>query len=710
MRGDAPGREPLEAAPGGTDAAPAQGHRGFELLARGLEASAAGEASIPPELLLNMELSNLAFQERVLDLAADRSYPLLERVRFVSIFGSNMDEFFMTRVAGFQRQLGMKNEKRTLDGLLPIEQLQSIRGRVDDLFSRVYGEILPELSVGLRTASIEIVRAEELREEERRSIRYVYGTSLHDLLSPLPVSSGVYFPHVRNLRPTLAVRLRRSTGEERMVLVTLPDSVPLLVALPGGRRFLPLEDVVRMSLPGMFYDAEILGAHAFRATRSGNLTVQPDGSLDVVEVVEENVARRPFAPVVRLEVEEGMPSSVESLLLRELSAEAFGRSSHLGASDVYRAAGILDLKRLQIMASLPLDDLRFPRRQAKTPIPREAPFFERIRRRPVLMEYPRHAFGATLGRFIREAADDPLVEEIRVTLYRTNRSSTIVRLLQRARRRGKRVVVFIEVKASFDEHRNIEWGRSLEGAGIRVLYGPPSLKVHAKIALIRRREDEGLVTYSYIGTGNLNAATASAYTDLGLFTADPAIGDELVDLFEALADEEARGEYGALLVAPFNMRRRFLDLIARETRHAREGVPAAITAKLNGIADREIIAALYDASRAGVRIDLVVRGICSLRPGVPGWSENIRVVANAGRYLEHSRIYRFENAGDPEYYIGSADWRGRNLSRRVEVVVPVRRASHRRVLDTILEDRLNDPSGWDLLPSGVHLRRSATAG
>jgi polyphosphate kinase len=682
--------------------------RGHELIDRALQRATPGPAQLPEGAMLNMELSNLAFQERVLELASDASYPLLERVRFVSIFGSNLDEFFLTRVAGFKRQLALGNRKRTLDGILPTEQLRLIRERADGLLNLVYREILPGLYAELREHGIEILRAGELSDGECAALHWQYGPNLDTLLTPLPVDRGRPFPHVRNLRPALIVQLRAGGAPEQLYVLALPGDAPALVPLFGGRRFVPLEEVLRMDLARLFAGSEVSGAYLFRVTRSGNLSLDPDAPQDIVSVVEAGVALRPFQPVVRLEVEEAMPPALEERLRGEFAEEAKGRSSHLGGEDVYRVAGLVDLMRLEQVATLPIPELRFPAQRRTTPVPSDVPMFERIRQEPVLVRFPRHTFEGTVERFIREAAADADVEEIRITLYRTSRNSRIVRLLSAAHRRGKRVVAFVEVKASFDERRNIEWARSLEAVGIQVLYGPPSLKVHAKVALVRRREGGQLTTYSYIGTGNLNAATAGAYTDLGLLTADSAVGAELLDVFDALADEPAVGEFRHLVAAPFNMRQRFVTLIERETEHARAGRGGRITAKLNGIADREVIAALYAASRAGVRIDLVVRGICSLRPGVEGLSENIRVVSNAGRYLEHSRIFRFRNGGDPEHFIGSADWRGRNLSRRVEVIVPVHLPPHRRALDRILAERLRDGRAWDLQPSGEYRRRGAS--
>jgi polyphosphate kinase len=613
---------------------------GHALIRNALERASPGRIRLPDGSLLNMELSNLAFQERVLELAADDSFPLLERVRFVSIFGSNLDEFFMTRVAGFQRQLGRENEKRTLDGIRPDEQLALIRTRVRALLDLVYLEVLPTLWSLLNEHGIEIIERTALSETDRRALRWQYGGNLEALLTPMIVSAGDRVPHVRNLRPALAVQISGAAAE-CLGIIALPGDAPHLVPLEGGRRFIPLEEVLRANLAGLFPGRDVGDAHLFRVTRSGNLSLQATDDASIVDLVEESIAMRPFEPVTRLEVAAGTPGWMEDRLLGDFIADARDHTSRLEKEDAYRIPGLIDLKRLEAVASLPISGLRFGQTRRRTPIPPRTSIFDRIAERPVLVRFPRHGFQGTVGRFIAEAAGDPDVEEIRITLYRTNRSSPIVRVLQRAHLAGKRVVAVVEVKASFDERRNIEWGRSLEAAGIRVLYGSESLKVHAKMAVVRRREPAGLATYSYIGTGNLNAATAATYTDLGILTADPDIGAEILDVFDALADLPAVGVYPNLLVAPFNLRDRFMELIRRETEHAAAGREAGITCKLNGVADKQIIGALYEASGAGVPIDLVVRGICSLRPGVDGLSERIRVVGNAGRHLEHSRIFRF---------------------------------------------------------------------
>lgn len=656
--------------------------------------------------MLNMELSNLAFQRRVVELADDPDVPLLERVRFLSILGSNLDEFYMTRVAGFKRQIALGNTKKTLDGLTPDEQLRVIGVEARELLDQAYRRTYPALMEALSAHDVGLVHRDSLTAADRRYLHTNYTAQLDAIITPLLMMADGTFPHIRNLRPALIVVLGEGSPE-RYAVIELPGDIPRLVPLPGGRRFIPLEDVIRASLPRLLDERPIEASYLFRVTRSGNLNLDSDNLDDLIEAVAETVARRPFQPAVRLEIDHAIPSAVEDFLLRQLKEEARTRVSHLDESDVYRIDGLIDLNRLAQIAALPIPELRYRKVKRTTPLRRGTSIFDQLRGKDVLLRFPKHSFEATVERFVQEAATDPAVESICITLYRTNRSSRIVRLLRRAHRNGKQVMAMIEVKASFDESRNIEWARTLEAAGIRVLYGPPSLKVHAKIASVLRREEDGIRIYTYIGTGNLNAATAAAYTDLGLLTADPVLGAELAGLFRTMAGEEGRSRYDQLIAAPFNMRRRFLELIDRETEHALAGRGGAMTIKLNGIADREIIAALYRASRAGVRIDLNVRGICSLRPGVPGLSENIRVISMAGRFLEHSRIYRFDNAGSPEFYIGSADWRGRNLSRRVEVVTPVHDPRHRETLDQILEHEFNHAFAWELKSDGSYVRRAA---
>ncbi|HUE97018.1 MAG TPA: polyphosphate kinase 1 [Longimicrobiaceae bacterium] len=676
---------------------------GVKILEAAAAEAAAAKVSLDPSWLLNMELSHLEFQDRVVDLAADPGVPLLERVRFLSILGGNLDEFFMTRVAGFKRQIALGNEKKTLDGHSPQEQLRLIHERVRELLARVHSEVMPEIERELAKHGIEIASLDDLGPRERKYLEANYVPQLDAVVSPWRVPKKRPFPHVRNLRPALLVRLA-DDGKERLTVVELPGDVPKLVPLPGGRRLVPLEDVIRMSLPRLLDGLDVTGSYVFRVTRSGNLLQDAENPDDMVEALAETVARRPFQPVVRLEVEAAMPDALSDTLLDRLAREAERRLSALGEEDRFEVDRLVDLRRLDDVASLPIPELRYLKLRRTVPFKPKPSIFAQLRNRDVLVRFPMHSFERSVERFLQEAAVDPAVEAICITLYRTNRASKVVKLLQRAHQQGKEVLAMIEVKASFDERRNIEWARTLEAAGIQVRYGHASLKVHAKIASVRRREGDGVRLYSFVGTGNLNASTAAAYTDLGLLTADRKLGEELAAVFATFEDKAESQSYETLVVAPFNMRQRFLELIEREIEHARAGHGGRMTVKLNGIADREIIAQLYRASSAGVRMDLIVRGICSVRPGIRDVSENIRVISVVGRFLEHSRIFRFDNAGDPEYYIGSADWRGRNLSRRIEVVAPVPSPGHQKILDEILAADLDSPNAWELQPDGRYLR------
>jgi len=526
------------------------------------------------------------------------------------------------------------------------------------------------------------------------------------MLTPLAAGPGHPFPHIRNLRPALCALVRQpDSGVERFVVMEMPGELPRFVDVAASRRFVPLEDVIRTHLGELYPGLEVQGVWSFRVTRSAVMEVDPRAGGDVLRAVEEQVRRRPFQPVVRLEVERDMPDRVRRLLLRELQFEDGRGAATLGEADLYVVDWLVDLRGLRELADLDVPGMHYPPAEPRVPLDPSRPLFEVLREREVMVHFPFDSFEASVERFVLEAADDPEVVAIKLALYRTDRRSRIVEALRRASGRGKQVVALVELTARFDEQRNIEWARYLRAAGIHVIYGVPGVKVHAKVALAVRREEGGLRRYLYVGTGNLNATTAAFYTDYGLLTADAQMGEDLDALFNTLTGFAARPEYRSLLAAPHNMRRRFVQLIEREAVHAREGRGGLIRAKMNGLADRDIITALYAASRAGVRIDLVVRGICALRPGVAGLSENIRIVSILGRYLEHGRIFRFANGGEPEYYIGSADWRTRNLRNRVEVAAPVRDPAHRARLDEILHEQLESPAAWELGSDGTYYQR-----
>jgi polyphosphate kinase len=661
---------------------------------------------LAPGTVLNPELSLLAFNRRVLELAADGDVPLLERVRFLSIFGGNLDEFFRVRVAVFKRQVAQGSEKPGLDGTPPREQLDAVGTRARRLADAAYRLLFDRLVPGLRERGVDVVRRSALERDERAWLRDYYEAEVHPRLTPLAAGPGHPFPHIRNLRPSLVAILREPlTGGERLGVVELPDGLPRFVPLPGGGRFVPLETVIIENLHRLYPGMEVDSASTFRVTRSAELELEAGRPADLLQAVEEEVRRRRFRPVVRVEVEDAMPPRLRDTLLRELRHEAPDRAWPLGDEDVYDVEGLIDLRGLRELASLEMDGAHWTPEEQTEPLDAGVPIVDVLREREVLVEFPRDSFEATVERFVLEAAEDPDVVAVKLALYRTNRKSRIVEALRRASSRGKQVVALVELTARFDEERNIEWARYLRASGIHVVYGLPGLKVHAKVALVVRREAGGVRRYAYVGTGNLNATTASAYTDLGLLTADPGITGEVSELFNVLTGAGGEPQYRLLLVAPHTMRSRFVEMIEREADHARAGRGGHIVAKINGLADREVIAALYRASRAGVRIDLIVRAICALRPGVAGVSETIRVVSILGRYLEHARIFRFANGGDPEYYIGSADWRTRNLSRRVEVAAPVRAPGHRARLDEILRAQLEHPRAWELGSDGTYYQR-----
>ncbi|HUH12440.1 MAG TPA: polyphosphate kinase 1, partial [Longimicrobiales bacterium] len=618
--------------------------------------------------------------------------------------------FFMSRVGAFKRLVAAGDEHVTMDGLTPGEQLDVIAIRARQIMSRAYGLLNNRLLPDLEQEGVAIERWADLGEEDREYVRHTYGDQLEALITPLASDPTHPFPHIRNLRPALAAMVRLSESRsEHFVAVELPGDLPRFVPLPGARRFVPLEDVVEASLSEIYAGLEVVRAHTFRVTRSAKINLDNE-PLDMLQRIEEEVTRRPFQEVVRLEVERSMPPEMRAHLLRELQFQSDERQSTLGEEDVYTVDRLVDLAALEELASLDLPRLRFGPLERHRALDTERGVFEQIAERERLVHFPWDEFETSVERFLMAAAEDPDVVGVKVTVYRTARDSAVVAALRRARENGKDAVAMVELKASFDEQRNIEWARGLEAAGIRVVFSPPRFKVHAKIALVVRREGEQLRRYAYIGTGNLNATTAATYVDVGLFTADPALTQEVNGVFNLLTGYSAGADFAHLLVAPLNMRRRFLALIEREAEHARAGRGGLIRGQLNGLADRRLIGALYHASQAGVEIDLMVREICSLRPGVPGVSENIRVTSLMGRFLQHARIFHFGNGGEPEYFIGSADWRPRNMRERVEVATPVRDPEHRRRLSAILDQALEHPDSWEIRSDGTYVRAGDVIG
>ena len=659
----------------------------------------------------NRELSWLDFNARVLHEARDERTPLLERVKFLAIFSSNLDEFFMVRVAGLKRQVAARVSQTSPDGLTPTQQLDAIWQRVNTLIERQQA-CLADLLDLLGAHEIRLVDVESLTKSEFGALDDYFEREVFPVLTPLALDPGHPFPYISNLTISLAVRLRDpEDGSIHLARVKVPKSLPRWVPVSGrANHFVPLEQVIGTNLGALFPGYDVLSYHAFRLTRYSDLEI-PDAEEpeDLLAAIEEQVFQRRFGEVVRIEVETGMPQDMRDLLLDELRSEDDEQRTPLTERDIVDAGPLLDLGDLMMFASLNVPELKPPPFQASVPPELrnlDRPIFDIIRDGDVLLHHPFDSFTASVERFLEEAANDEQVLAIKMTLYRTSGDTAIVASLIKAAQRGKQVAVLVELKARFDEANNISWARTLEDYGIHVAYGSAALKIHAKTALVVRREPDGVRRYVHLGSGNYNSRTARQYTDVGLLTAAPSIGADVSDLFNSLTGYSRHRMYRKLIVAPSEMRSRFIELIRREAEHARAGRPAHIIAKMNALVDPQVIDELYAASRAGMRIHLLVRGICCLKPEVPGLSENIRVVSIVGRFLEHSRIYYFANGGSPEYYLGSADWMPRNFDRRVEAVTPVEKAAFHERLHALLEMYLSDNrQAWELRSDGRWAQR-----
>ncbi len=684
-----------------------------ELRVPTLPAKALDPARPAPDQFINALLSTIEFNARVLELAEDPRTPLLARLRFLAIVSTNLDQFFMVEIGALHHQVASRDGasgERSPDGLTPPEQLDAVAIRLHPLVARQHHCFRDLVQGPLPEHGIHIREWAELDETDRARLAHRFAGEIVPLLTPkaLTRAPGHAFPHLADRRVSLAVMLRDdANGPPHFAAVELPPSLPRFLATSGGGA-VPLESLVRAQLGALFPGREVVDAYAFRVTRSGDIQLDELGAASFVQAVAEEVRRRPWGPVVRLEVERGMPPELRELLQRELRFEESELGSALGPSDVYAVERPVHLGALSELAAERADPaLDYPPFTARDPFARAPSVCAALDQGDVLVHHPYDSFAATFERFIVEAADDAAVAAIKLTLYRPGGPSALGDALRRAAAAGKDVSVFVELKARFDEELNIGWAQSLEAAGIHVMTGLAALKTHAKIALVVRRTNGHTRRYAHVGSGNYNPDTARLYTDLGLFTADEEITAELHALFNELtgSSRAPRAVFRRLLVAPTNMLDRFLALIAREAEHARAGRGGHIRAKLNGLADCTVIAALYRASQAGVDVHLVVRGACMLRPGVPGLSDRITVTSVLGRFLEHARIYHFANGGDPEYYTGSADWRPRNLRRRIEVVTPVRDPAARARLDQILDRELADPGAWSLRSDGSYLRR-----
>jgi polyphosphate kinase len=659
-----------------------------------------------PPLYLNRELSWLAFNARVLHEAADPRVPLLERLKFLAIFGSNLDEFFMVRVAGLRRQIASGGLHHTPDGLTPAEQLAAIRDRVALLLDdqrRCLVELLHELA----PHGVRLVGMSELTAGERRAIDEHFESQIFPVLTPLAVDPGHPFPYVSNLSLSLAVEVRDPVqGTVHFARVKVPERLSRWVPVPGrAHEYVPLEQVIGENLEALFSGMDVQGWYAFRVTRYSDLEFtnleDPD---DLLASIEERVFERRFGEVIRLEVQDDMPAHLRALLLEELRDADFPAKTALSEADIEEAGHLLDLSDLLELSTLDIAELRDPPFTPSVPPELRDPdrsIFDVIRERDLLVHHPFDSFPATVERFLQSAALDEAVLAIKLTLYRTSGDTAIVNALTEAAQRGKQVAVLVELRARFDEANNITWARTLEDYGVHVGYGSALLKTHTKTAMVVRREPDGIRRYVHIGSGNYNSRTARLYTDVGLFTCSPSLGADVSDLFNSLTGISRQRLYRKLLVAPANMRERFLELIERESAHARAGRGGRIVAKMNALVDPETIDALYAASEAGVEVDLIVRGICCLRPGLPGVSSRIRVRSIIGRFLEHSRVWQFGNGGEDEFYLGSADWMPRNFLRRVEAVAPVDAPRLRERLRSLLQACLRDNrQAWELDSEG----------
>ena len=660
--------------------------------------------------LLNRELSWLAFNDRVLHEAIDKRTPLLERVRFLGIFTSNLDEYFMKRVGGLKRQVLAGVVPHSADGLTPTQQLAAIRAAVIPMLTRQAHCFKEQLRPALAAEQIHLLPWSQLTESEQAFAHHHFRHNLFPVLTPMAVDPGHPFPFLSNLSLSLGVRLCLPKSDEHLFArVKIPEPLPVWLQLetgefPGQFRFVSVVELVRHNLAALFPGMELISVTPFRVTRNADLERDEEDAEDLLELIEQELRERRFAQIVRLEHGPNPDPWTLDFLVRELE---------LSESDVYELPGELDYTDLKPIADLPLARLKYEPWAPVIP-PRladdQADIFSVIRSGDLLVHHPYESFSDSVERFVRSGADDPKVLAVKLTLYRVGDSRSLMGSLTRAAEAGKQVACMVELKARFDEQRNIFWAQQLEKAGVHVFYGMVGLKTHTKLAMVVRQETDGLRTYVHIGTGNYNVQTARVYTDFGLFTCRPTITDEVIELFHYLTGRSLKSDYRMLLVAPLNMRQEFMKLIEREVENHKAGQPAAIIAKMNSLEDKAIIRALYGASQAGVPISFIVRGFCCLRPGVPGVSDNIRVISVVGRFLEHSRVFYFrngeENPVDGRFFIGSADWMYRNLKNRVEVITPIEEVIARQRLWQTLEMLLGDTrQAWEMQPDGTYVQR-----
>ena len=683
-----------------------------------------------PQYYLSRELTWLEFNARVLHEAMDERTPLIERLKFMGIFSSNLDEFYMVRIAAIKQQIEAKVSQLTLDGRTPTAQLDVASDRVQQLITLQHQHFETVLRPAMIQQGIYLLDYFDLNQEQCNYLQSYFEEQIFPVLTPLAVDPGHPFPYISNLSLNLAVAIEHpDTGEELFARVKVPKVLPRFINLPTLQLIdrtnplqidrerpqiwtgIPLEQLIAHNLESLFPGMNIQGCYTFRVTRNADISVAEDEADDLLQAIEEGLRkRRKGGSTVRIEVESAMPKQIRQMLQEELEVTE---------QDVYEVNGMLGLGDLMSFLSLPVPELKDPpwngvippylRRRKATEDNKN--FFSLIAQKDILVHHPYQSFPDTVERFITCAATDPKVLAIKMTLYRTTGDSLILKALIKAAENGKQVSVLIELKARFDEQNNINLARQLEQAGIHVVYGLVGLKTHTKVVLVVRREDEKIRRYVHIGTGNYNAKTSTLYTDVGLFSCRPELGADLTDLFNYLTGYSQQRAYRKLLVSPVNTRESFEQLIQQEIEHCQAGKAGRIAIKMNALVDSKMIASLYRASQAGVSIDLIVRGMCCLRPGVTGVSENIRVISIIGRFLEHSRIYYFNNGGDPVVLIGSADWMTRNLDRRVEVITPIEDPEISKDLQEILGIMLSDNrQAWDMQSDGSYKQRRPQAG
>ena len=664
------------------------------------------QPGLPQGRFLDRELSWLEFNQRVLELAEDKSLPLLERVHFLSIFASNLDEFFMVRVASLKRRIATGIAVQSASGLSPQEVLQRISDRTRDLQSRHAELFATEISQELRVNGIDVVQWSTLSDPEHDELHEYFTNQVFPVLTPLAVDPAHPFPYISGLSLNLAVALRNpKTDSEHFARVKVPSLLPRFVLVPGSESsYVPLEEIMGQFLGELFPGMEVTQHHIFRVTRNEDLEVDEDEGENLLVQLEKELLRRRFGPPVRLEVAEDIDSQILSLLQRELD---------ISTTDVYHLPEPLDLRGLTAIAFLKRPELRFePHLITTNPYleadeDEAADIFAALREREVLVHHPYESFATSTQAFLEQAAEDPQVLAIKQTLYRTSGDSPIVDALIDAAEAGKQVLALVEIKARFDEKNNIAWARKLEAAGVHVVYGIVGLKTHCKLSLVIRQEGDQLRRYCHIGTGNYNPKTARYYEDFGLLTARESVGEDLTQLFNQLSGFSTEPSYSSILTSPVGVREGLVERIQREITNKENGKPAKIRLKLNSLVDEQIIDQLYFASIAGVPIEILVRGMCALKPGIEGLSENIKVVSVLGRYLEHSRVFFFENAGNADVFISSADMMHRNLDRRVESLVKITQSDQIKELNDLLELAVSGTVAiWELESSGDWRRDS----